>query len=194
MHKPTVVLRLSILIGVALVVMSSYSPAHAIPPARWQKYTLADGRYSILLPGRPDINTRDVPQPPVIVHLKVARYLIPNHAYLVIYMSFTPKRGAPEPIARRFKDFETGLLTGRKKLLRVSDLKLQGYPGKEYRILSWLRSGNKPMTSVCRCYMVGDTMYQLIYQVVGPGSVSKVNSPEATKFLNSFTLLSPAFH
>jgi hypothetical protein len=190
MHIAKSLLWLGTLIGTTVLLTQANMPACANPRPRWQKYVLIGGRCSVLLPGKPNEIAQDDPNGQFTTHMRISQYIVPGHGYSVIYMYFTPAQSKQESITKRFAEFKSGLLGRNKKLIKEADLTLQGYPGKEYR----LQRVDKPITIICRCYLVGNAMYHLIYQFASTGPPITTDAPEAVKFLNSFTLLPVSEH
>jgi hypothetical protein len=165
-------------------------PPGAVKHAGWSRYVVAGGRCSVLMPSKPKEYAQDTPGPQFTTHMKIARSTTLGRAYSVLYIYFAPRQSRHESTAKRFADLESGLASPTKQIVRKTELNLQGWPGREYVI----RYTDKPVTTILRTFLVGDTIYEVDYLAVITHRAGDMGPSDAARFLRSFTLLPPSRH
>lgn len=144
----------------------------------WAKFTSTDGRFSVLLPGKPEENkdTQNSPYGPYTVYLFTAKGT--GEIFLVGWVDYDPKfrfDNQKELEANR-DNFAKGV---NAKVLETTPVKLGVNPGIEFTAESaeaFFRS---------RVYIVGRRPYQLIAVRAKGGQ----DSPNVERFFSSFEVI-----
>lgn len=170
-HK---IMKLAAVISLALL-------AVGFRQAEWPKFKSTEENFVISMPGEPEQERNSAPGP----------FGNGHHIYSVESngISYTISNSVFENPPARPKDIKRALDLARDLLLTVSvgkllsdrDISLGGFPGREVRI-----EKDKKIWSL-RAYIVKGRMYQLM--TTEPKA--KEQSPETSKFFDSFQLLAP---
>jgi hypothetical protein len=162
----------------AVAAVSLALPAAVSAQPDWKEYTWKAGGCSVLLPGAPTEQTRQVGGGQT-VHLLSAE--VGKVAYVLSYAE-TPKlaKATAEDIEKAFAHARDQAVTQFKgKVIGEAERKLNGHPGREILI-------EAPGLGVyrVRLYLVGPRLYQVI--VLGPREVAL--GKESDRYLDSFRL------
>jgi hypothetical protein len=151
--------------------------------APWQPFNSAEGKFSVLMPTDPELQTRDI-------HAengdaKYYRYSAINEIGLFSVMYFVHPVEAKDAAERdaRLELMCNGIiknLDGEVTLDRK--IKLYGYPGREF-VIKKTEDGNKNVYQ-WKVFMVGNRLYQLAVTTDAKDS----ESTDVAKFFNSFAL------
>ncbi|MEO8288279.1 MAG: hypothetical protein ABI670_17780 [Chloroflexota bacterium] len=144
----------------------------------WYDFSPTDGSFTVLMPKTPDYSTTNMPngqttemygvkQGPIAYVLKYADY---PHALIA-------KTGADKWLDNE-RDYIVAGVQG--KLLSESKISLDGYPGRELRVLA-----DDGKYRICRIYLVGDRFYNVYVVMPDEGSLT----PEIERYLDSLKLL-----
>lgn len=166
-------------------------PSAATQPAQarrstWKQFTSTKGRFSVLMPGTPK-QLRLTQQTPIGA-MDVYGFVVEQNqktvGYVVMYADFPvnlAQRVNPKQIFNGGRDRVLTMMQG--KLLSQRDVRLQGYPGKEFTYEA------KGSIVKHRLYLVNRRLYQII---AGTNKNQQQSlSRSTTGFLNSFKLRSP---
>ncbi len=152
----------------------------------WKSFTSKEGAFEVLLPGVPteEKKTLQLGSGPTDLNLFVVERKQEETAYIVAYCEFPESalQGAT-PEQRLDSARNLALSRGRTKLVAQKKIKLGTHPGRELRFET---EGKGQVRQ--RMFAVKDKLYQVM--VAGPKEA--VVSKEATRFLESFKLLSPS--
>ncbi len=163
---------LLLVVGLALVGSGSSS-------LKWKTYRSPVGRYSIDMPGKVQTELRSLSMGDWISMQYEDFVEREDEFYSAMYYDCV-KPGY------RVKDPEQALTqrvnADRNRHISIKHISINGYPGRE--VISTASPNSPNSRSRIRYYLVGRRMYLLDYT----GPASKVDSPDALHFLNSFKL------
>jgi hypothetical protein len=158
-------------------------PATLPQTVDWQKFASNDGRFTVLFPGTPKNETKDVETDAgkVSVHMFYVEYK--ETAYVAMYTDF--------PVEAKDEGIEAALDSGRDRGLEAANaqlvsekkITLNGYPGREIRAKGKDPAENSVLVS--RFFLAKRRLYQVI--VAGPGG--QIDSGAEEKFLSSFDIV-----
>jgi hypothetical protein len=153
----------------------------ACKPGRWREYSNQEGKFSVLLPGKPDETVQNVDT--AAGAITTYRYQIDsnNTSFAVAYTDYPAdliSLSNPEELLNEAREGALSNIQG--KLLEEQQVKVNGFPGRHLRIES---SGSKMMLEA-RIFLVDSRLYQ----VLAAYRTGSVEDREITKFLNSFKL------
>jgi hypothetical protein len=162
------------LVLLACVSVCAQQPAAAVA---WEKFTSAEGKFSIMLPGKPEPNkqTADSPHGPYTTYLFMARSS--GQVYIVGWVDYSPsfRFDTQKELEANRDNFAKGV---KAQLKNTTPIKLGVNPGIEFTAES------EQAHFRSRVYIVGKRPYQLI-ALWGKG---QAEPPDAAKFFSSFTL------
>ena len=169
-----------IFIAFGLLICFTAATAHAQQPqaAQWPRFSSPEGRFSILLPGRPlrEDQTKETPVGRVEMHIFTSR--TEGGIYVVAYADYAFGDAKRELDANR-----DSFLKGMKAtLLSESDINIKGHPGRE--VNAW----REQLTIRTRMYLVGRRYYQMFVIVPTAQAVRE----DTERFFNSFELVEDA--
>ena len=152
----------------------------------WKQFTSTKGGFSVLMPGTPK-QLRLTQQSPIGA-IDVYGFVVEQNqktvGYVVMYADFPVNLAQtvnPKQIFNGGRDRVLNMMQG--KLLSQRDVRLQGYPGKEFTYEA------KGSIVKHRLYLVNRRLYQII---AGTNKNQQQSlSRSTTGFLNSFKLRSP---
>jgi len=193
-----ILLTLCVLFASALPCMaqSGQPKTGAIPPTidderetTWKEFSSPEGRFSILFPGMPQIQSRQVPTPDGKAVSLVIHTLRTFAEYGVIYADYPFEVVGPD-MARRVLDagVKGAVAEVQSELTSVREISLEGHPGRALR-------EKMPRGEImhARMYLVGSRLYQIAITLPKedglPDSALKAREETASKFLDSFKLL-----
>jgi len=139
----------------------------------WVRFSSAEGHFSVLFPGKP-------------AHETEAHELYAGHSftaetewatYAVMYADFKAAIGDPGGALDGARDV---LLAG-KELVSETEMKLNGYAGRELKV----KSGGGMAVSVTRLYLVGNRLYNVTVVFAPAGTYDPAG---VEKFFSSFKL------
>lgn len=146
--------------------------------ASWQEFTSAEGKFRVLMYGKPEEKSLEVDNKPARSFEVTPRKGV---SYMVVYFDPTldPKeRNNPDYIERTLSKLSLKTEENSKgKIQSAKRVQLQKHPGQEVLI-----EAPDNVTIRVRYYLVNDRCYEL----VAAGPKDAVTSEEADKFLNSF--------
>lgn len=140
----------------------------------WTKFSSPEGRFSVLMPGRPlsDEQSKETPDGQVVMRFFTAR--AGTGIFIVAYADYNMGEAKQELDANR-----DSFLRGMKAtLVSESDIKLQENPGRE------IKAERDQLSIRSRIYLVGKRYYQMV--TITPATLP--GNLEADKFLISFEL------
>lgn len=166
-------------LALAVVLASLASPSLALqsqPPA-WEKLTSELGRFSVLMPGKPEEHKKNDNTPNGPVSLYLYRAQAPGAIYIAGWADYDPKFkfGVQAELAANRDNFVKSM---KGTVLETKQIKYGAHPGIEFT------AENDIVFVRSRVYIIGRRPYQLI------AVVRKDNrtSPDIDKFLTSFSL------
>ena len=170
-------------LAVPLIVVALLATAAGAAQDEWKEFTSPEGRFRILLPGKPELQKQAVNTPLGPQDLYLHRAVGSPHSYVVIYTD-NPEAALKDTGRDRFlDDVRDGFMKSiRGKLVAEKKAMLDSNPGKE--ILIEVPGGVNVASRLC---LVKNRMYQLV--VIGPKE--KAAAPEVTRFFDSFKLVKP---
>jgi hypothetical protein len=145
---------------------------------QWTKYTSPEGRYSVLLPGEPQLKSQEETAPDggkIQQHLAFATDST-GAGYMVAYFE-TGDRSFSFDKAR---DGALSRVNG--TLISERDIKLHEYPGREVKLFG--AASGVDFFFVVRFYRVEKRIF--IVQFIVPKSAGQVLPDKAVKFFDSF--------
>lgn len=163
------------LVLLAGVSVCAQQPAPAA--AVWEKFTSTEGRFSILLPGKPEPNkqTSQSPHGPYTTHLFVARG--GGQVYIVGWVDYAPSFNFDTQ--KEMEANRDNFVKGAKAQVKgTTPIKLGRNPGIEFTA-----EGEQALFR-SRVYIIGRRPYQLI----AVWAKGQAEPPDVTKFFSSFAL------
>jgi TonB family protein len=163
-------------------------PAAEYNPKAWKEFSSAEGRFSVLLPGTPTekVEFHDSPVGKLEVHIFTLRTFA---EYLVMYVEYPPnieEEGNVRAFLDRIRDGSLEGVNG--TLLEEKDISFEGHPGRFMRA----QIVDDHVIRV-RIFVVKNRLYQvgvIMRDKDAPQGILKFNEETATKFLDSFKLVS----
>lgn len=162
-----------------------------IDPLMWERFTSAEGRFSILFPGVPEVKTQgqEVQGGKLTWHL--VQLISTRALYQVVIVDYPARLDTPEKIKGMLDAIRADTLDNNQgQLLSESDVTIEGHPG---RYIAW-RTG-KGMLMKARYFLSGNRSYLLRFGIPeGRDSGRPDEAPEqtretlATRFFDSFKL------
>lgn len=165
-------------------------PADEYNTKAWQEFVSQNGRFAILMPGKPTETIKTFNTE--VGTIKKSTYALQTGVAIYIVAYGDSVQALTDPKINK-ESFDSGrdevlkLFNGR--LLREKDIALSKYTGREYEI--------ETPEVVCRirAYAVGNRMYQLLIATQryehAPKEISDFHESVITKFLDSFKVLTP---
>lgn len=159
------------------------------PPStssNWKKFTATLGRYTILMPGKPQTRAINIPTPQgmkIKMWFTVGQEVANSKTvYVSAYADFPVEGNLSESMGQKALDagIQHLLKTGNYRTISRSRFSLNGYPGQElyYR-------APQGLTGRIRTFMVDNRMYVLQAET----DREAANQTKITNFLQSFKLL-----
>jgi hypothetical protein len=147
----------------------------------WIKYSSKEGRYSVLLPGQPTVDSQEAT---TAAGDKFTQYKVTvqsrNLVYMIGYFDYSP------PTVFAFDTARDRMMEGVKAtLLSERSMSLGGAPGREIRLQMKIQSEDYLM--VARFYDVGRRVY--VIQFITPKSDETEVSERAARYFDSFQLV-----
>lgn len=146
--------------------------------ASWQEFTSTEGKFRVLMYGKPEEKSLEVDQKPARSFEVNPRKGV---SYMVIYFDPTldvKERDKPEYLEKVLSTLSVKTEeTSKGKIESAKRVQLQKHPGQEVLI-----AAPSDVTIRVRYYLVNNRCYELV--AAGPRDV--VTGEEAEKFLNSF--------
>ena len=171
-------------IGILLLLVSAPLALSTQNSSEWVKYTSAEGRYTVSLPGQPKVTTQEAT---AATGDKFQQYLASvtepgDVAYMIGYFDEVPGTIFSADLAR---DGMVKRIDG--TLLTETPISLQGYPGREMRVSTTPSSGDGYIVRA-RFYEAEKRIYVL--QFIFPKSLeSNALNAKGTKYLDSFQVV-----
>jgi hypothetical protein len=165
-------IRWSLVVGAVLILGGCGSP-------EFIEFQPQGGGYKVRMPGTPKEQTQQIEK----VTLKGYTYQVEDKAYLVQSSDAVPELGdSPAEIESYLDECRNAVFSGMQaRLIKTENIKLADkYPGREF----WFDMTREKVIFRARIYFARKRLYQV--GVVGPSIW--VGSPQATNFLDSFTL------
>ena len=168
----------------ALVVMSA-ALAFGAPQQKkdWVKYNSAEGRYSVLFPNEPELETQEVTA--AATGEKFTQYRATSYYSANTYgVAYFDHRGG----TFSFDEARDGVIASLKAtLLAEKAISLGRYRGRELRFSA--KVGVIEVFVLMRYYVVGKRIY--IVQFAYQRSSGNSSAEKAAKFFDSFTVVEP---
>jgi hypothetical protein len=151
--------------------------------AQWQPFEPPGGRCRVMMPGTTDditerVHDRQAKDDPIGHSYQLLR-AFPQEVYVVTFVDLPPGAGAAELLLDQACDTALQELPNARQTRRTP-IGLARHPGREM-VLDLI---DNEAVMICRFYLVGDRMYELL--VAGPGI--KPGADSANKFFDSFEL------
>ena len=175
MFKKTVTASLFIILANALSLGFQREP--------WQPFDSPEGKFSVLMPGKPELQTRDIQAENG--DAKYYRYSAINSIGLFSVMYFVHPVEAKDAAEReaRLELMCNGIIKNLGgKVVFVKKGKLYGYPGREF-VIEKTEDGDENSYH-WKVFVVGDRLYQLAVTTAQKDS----DSTDVAKFFDSFAL------
>ncbi|WP_392482011.1 hypothetical protein [Nostoc sp. C110] len=153
---------------------------------QWKVYTAPDGRFTILMPGRPNRNTEFQKTYMGEITLEIFAAQPPKQevAYIVVYNDFPYSYGKitdPQAVLNNARDM--ALKTTKSNLISQRNIRsYNNHPGKE---IEYINSGGKITKS--RMYVAEGRLYQVM--AITTKKQQKTLAKTITGYLNSFNLV-----
>ncbi|MBE8990739.1 hypothetical protein [Nostoc sp. LEGE 12450] len=153
---------------------------------QWKVYTAPDGRFTILMPGRPNRNTelQKTYMGEISLEIFVAQPPKQQVAYIVAYNDFPYSYGKitdPQAVLNNARDM--ALKTTKSNLISQRNIRsYNNHPGKE---IEYINSGGKITKS--RMYVAEGRLYQVM--AITTKKQQKTLAKTITGYLNSFNLV-----
>jgi TonB family protein len=174
-------IRRTLIYRITLSVVCIFLPAalcHGQSSQGWRTYTSEEGKFSVLLPGRPETGTRPVGVDWSTAAARVVNLQTPPVAYIIAYFDIRSAPSAPEEVRQvldQTRDRPVKMYGLR--LERESDKTEWGFPGRELRMSD--RQG-KPFLS--RIVLVRERVYHVSAALL----TDDPRSEDVDRFFNSF--------
>ncbi|WP_138502113.1 hypothetical protein [Nostoc sp. PA-18-2419] len=153
---------------------------------QWKLFTAPDGRFSVLMPGRPNRNTQFQKTYMGEINLEIFVAQPPKQqvAYVVTYNDFPYSYGEmtdPQAVLNNARDM--ALKTTKSNLISQRDIRSSNnHPGKE---IEYINSGGKITKS--RMYVAEGRLYQVM--AITTKKQQKTLAKTITGYLNSFQIV-----
>lgn len=157
-------------------------------PQIWKEYSSAEGRFSILFPGKPGQDTKVIEASDAQFKLSIHR-LKTLAEYSVMYADYPVPTNDPAVAKQVLDNGAKGAVASvRSELLEINEIMLDGYPG---RYLRQRMPGGEILW--VKMFLVGQRMYQIAVTTPREEGASaqtiSLYKTAADKYLNSFKLL-----
>ncbi|KYC39274.1 hypothetical protein WA1_31535 [Scytonema hofmannii PCC 7110] len=167
--------------------VSQNRPVAAQPvKSQWKVFTPPDGRFTVLMPGLPRIESQTQKTHMGEIQLQVFVAQPPNQevAYLVAYNDFPDNYGQMASAQSVLEDAQQmALKTTQSNLIAQKDIRSSnGHPGKE---IEYINSGGKITRN--RMYFAEGRLYQVM--VITTKRQQKTINGSITGYLNSFQVV-----
>jgi hypothetical protein len=143
--------------------------------ADWAKYTSSDGRYSVLLPGKPTVETNQTRQfQAILVSLPAT--------YSIAYWDLTPDQ------TYSLDDWHDGQikdLKGKGTVLTDNSITLSGYPGRQ--LVTVEKDSGEDRVGWQRLYKVDERIYLVIFTYLKSDENDALKA-KGSKFFDSFQI------
>ncbi|MFN6461884.1 MAG: hypothetical protein RMZ41_008550 [Nostoc sp. DedVER02] len=153
---------------------------------QWKVYTAPDGRFTILMPGRPNRNTEYQKTYMGEITLEIFAAQPPKQevAYIVAYNDFPYSYGQitdPQAVLNNARDM--ALKTTKSNLISQRNIRsYNNHPGKE---IKYINSGGK--ITINRMYIAQGRLYQVM--AITTKKQQKTLAKTITGYLNSFNVV-----
>jgi hypothetical protein len=157
--------------------------AQSTQPAAWTEYSSSAGRFTVLMPSKPEEKTMEAPSDLVSGTMKMttAVAITDTTVYAANFCDY-PAEISKLPAKQVLDSAQKSAVSNmRGRLLGDEEITLKGHPGRAIRI----ESNDSQMLFRARIYLVGNRAYQII--AIGPKHV--VVSRDAERFFDSFKLV-----
>jgi hypothetical protein len=143
---------------------------------QWSRFSSEEGRFSILMPGRPKVQEQpvDTDGGQLINHV----FLVQSEAaaFAISYADYPQNNADPQKV---LDDVRQGAITGIKgTLISGKNITHKGFHGREFQ------ASTQGALYTSRIFIVNNRLYQMV--VVAP--VGKLSAADINKFLTSFDL------
>jgi hypothetical protein len=162
---------------------STESTADAEHP-QWQQIGSQDGRFALMMPEFPDYNVQEVLTPVGPLELHIFSVNSEDSVFMAAYNDYPEFVVSSSDVGKMLDGARDGAVSNVDgTLLSESQIRLQGYPGREM----WIEADVEGQEGLARAriFLVGRRMYQIL--VAGPKS--QFPSQDAERCLNSFLLV-----
>lgn len=146
-------------------------------PNTWAKFTSAEGRFSVFMPGTPKDQVQTTPSNigPYTTHLFTLRH--PRHVFLIGYVDYDPSFNF-NPQAELEANRDQFVKNLKATLLTTRNVRVDGYPALEFS------AETEERIFKSRVYIVGRRPYLIVL-----GSAKGVdNTPALNRFFSSFKI------
>lgn len=132
------------------------APAAEYGTEAWKEFTSEQGRFSVRMVGapRPDEQEVETPLGKIRAHLYIAQ--TNTAGYMVGYADFPGARETPEYVKAVLDGARDRVLAGGGRLLSESEIKVEGYAGREWLIV------DGPLLFRARAFLAKDRFYQVV--------------------------------
>ena len=172
----------AVLLFLAIAALGVAAQAHQAHED-WIKYDSGEGRYTVMLPGKPDVGSQEATSADGVkfTQYKAGVYNA-DVAYLIGYFDYQP------PMTFTFDKARDGMITAvRGSLVSERTITLSGFPGREMRINAKDESGiDYDMRA--RFYDVNQRIYVLQF-IALKSTPLEIADPKAARYFDSFQLI-----
>lgn len=169
--------------ALAVLMLLALLAAACTPERDWREFQFPQGGFSVLLPGKPRKDTRNVRIDGTQVPLEMLSLQTKGAAYGIGYADFPPS-GTAEMRARRLAAARDQLVANiAGELATDREVSIEGHPGREFRAEGQV--AGEAFVTTARVYAVGDRLYEIA--VVARASEAARADPDL--FLGSFKLM-----
>jgi hypothetical protein len=151
------------------------------PAADWVKYTSAEGRYSVLVPQQPTLNSQEATASTGETFTQyMAQTSDADSYYMLSYFDYTPG------MAFSLDKGRDGMVTAVKgTILSEQPITLGGHPGRDLKVSA--TSQNIPLIIRARLYNIGTRVY-IIQHMFTKASDTAAVAARTARFFDSFKL------
>lgn len=159
-------------------------------PEAWQRFTSAEGSFSILFPGQPKHTTQVENDGPVSITTHRILFVSRHASYEARFVDLPYQVDSPEKVKGVFDAIRTDLIASTKgQPLSESDITIAGHPGKQ---TVWKTQDG--MLLKAEYLLSGNRVFWLLFGVTEdnnlPAEIREFRESIAKKFFDSFTISS----
>lgn len=166
--------------GLAILAVALLSGCY--PELDWREFGSPEGRFAVLLPGKPTHESREVILAGITTQMDMFSVNVPGMAFGIGYADLPP--GA-EPVRAVAGGRDALLRNISGRITAERELELHGARGVEFEAVGTARDA--PMRLAARVLVGGGRFYQVVFV----GREDRAGAADTALFLSSFKLLPP---
>jgi hypothetical protein len=153
--------------------------------AEWSNLDSVEGGFSVSMPSKPQLSTRDVDTAVGKLPLHTFNSASTVAELMISYADYPSEPSDAAEYEKVLDGMRKGLLKGLEtNLLIETKITLQGHPGREWRAIKM--AGDVEVVFNWKVYLVG----RRLYQMVAATRKADAESPDVQRFFNSFRIRS----